>query len=135
MATGRGAARGAAAPLVAAVLALAALGCGGDEETADTPARTPAPATAPLETAAETTQATTEQTTTEPSGGVGPTDQTTTGSTSSGGDGGGGGGGGGVSPSYDPEQPDSPANDVPPAAGTPQDKFEQYCNQHPGACG
>jgi hypothetical protein len=31
--------------------------------------------------------------------------------------------------------PDTPSNDVTPPADTPQGKFEQYCNQNPGACG
>jgi len=39
----------------------------------------------------------------------------------------GGSGGSGV--------PDTPSNDVTPPANTPQGKFEQYCNQNPGACG
>jgi hypothetical protein len=32
-------------------------------------------------------------------------------------------------------QPDSAENDVPPPAGSPQERFEQFCEQNPGACG
>jgi hypothetical protein len=39
------------------------------------------------------------------------------------------------SKSYDRSKPDSPKNDVPPEPGTPESKFEQYCQQNPGACG
>jgi hypothetical protein len=36
---------------------------------------------------------------------------------------------------YDPNQPDSATNDVPPAAGSPQAQFEQQCRKNPSACG
>jgi len=42
-------------------------------------------------------------------------------------EGGGTGAGGG--------QPDSAENDVPPPSGSPQERFEQFCEQNPGACG
>jgi hypothetical protein len=47
------------------------------------------------------------------------------------------GSGGTQAPSqnYNPGKPDSPKNDVPPEPGTPESKFEQYCQQNPGACG
>jgi hypothetical protein len=126
--------RGLAVPLVATAFALAALGCGSDEETTAPPVR-PTPATAPGQTDTAATEATTtEQTNTGSSGGVGPTD-TTTPETTETDNGGGGGGGGGVSPPVDPSAPDSPTNDVPAQPGTPQGNFEQYCNEHPGACG
>ena len=32
-------------------------------------------------------------------------------------------------------QPDSAENDVPPPSGSPQERFEQFCKQNPGACG
>ncbi len=35
----------------------------------------------------------------------------------------------------DPAQPDSPENDVPPPPGSPQEAFEKFCEQNPGACG
>jgi hypothetical protein len=35
-----------------------------------------------------------------------------------------------------PEPPvDSPDNDVPPPADSPAERFEQYCQDNPGACG
>jgi hypothetical protein len=34
---------------------------------------------------------------------------------------------------YDPEK-DSPENDLPPPPGSPQEKFEQACDQNPGLC-
>ena len=43
--------------------------------------------------------------------------------------------GGSCGTKVNPSKPDSPTNDVPPAPGTPESKFEQYCNQNPGACG
>jgi hypothetical protein len=30
---------------------------------------------------------------------------------------------------------DTAKNDVPPPSGTPQEQFEQFCEQNPGACG
>jgi hypothetical protein len=34
---------------------------------------------------------------------------------------------------YDPEA-DSPENDLPPPPGSPQEKFEQACDENPGLC-
>ena len=31
--------------------------------------------------------------------------------------------------------PDTPENDAPPPQGSPAERFEQYCNENPGACG
>jgi hypothetical protein len=31
--------------------------------------------------------------------------------------------------------PDSPTNDTPPPAGSPAERFEDFCNENPGACG
>jgi hypothetical protein len=36
---------------------------------------------------------------------------------------------------YNPNQPDSATNDIPPAKGSPQAQFEQQCKQNPSACG
>jgi hypothetical protein len=33
------------------------------------------------------------------------------------------------------ERPDSPGNDLPPAPGSPEEQFERFCEQNPGACG
>jgi uncharacterized lipoprotein len=39
-------------------------------------------------------------------------------------------------PSTTPEQPqDSPENDSPPPGDSPAERFEDYCNENPGACG
>jgi hypothetical protein len=39
-------------------------------------------------------------------------------------------------PSQDAEPPaDSPENDAPPPGDTPAERFEEYCNENPGACG
>ena len=38
-------------------------------------------------------------------------------------------------PSYDPDKPDTEKNDKPPEAGSPQESFEQACEQNPESCG
>jgi hypothetical protein len=39
-------------------------------------------------------------------------------------------------PSTTPEPPeDTPQNDAPPPEDSPAERFEQYCNENPGACG
>ena len=96
--------------LAALAAGLGAVGCGDDESGGDTTPSISIPSvTAPTATA---------PTTTAPSGGVAP--ETTTGS------------GGGR---YDPAKPDTPENDVPPPAGSPQEAFEKMCEQNPAACG
>jgi hypothetical protein len=95
--------------LLLPALLIGAAGCGDDDDEETTPSVT-APAateTAPPTTATPTT--TTEPTTTKPK----------TGGT----------------PSYDPVKPDTPENDVPPPPGSPQEQFEQLCEQNPAACG
>jgi hypothetical protein len=57
-----------------------------------------------------------------PSGGVSPTDTQRPKTAPSG-------------TTFDPGQPDSPTNDVPPPPGSPQEQFEQQCEQNPEACG
>jgi len=37
-------------------------------------------------------------------------------------------------PAPEPVEPDGPANDTPPEPGTAADRFEDFCNQNPGAC-
>lgn len=99
---------------VLAALAIGAAGCGSDDESSQTTAPTISVPSGEVQTVPEpkTTTTTPEQTTT---------------------DSGGSGGSGGTN--FNPSKPDSPTNDVPPAPGTPESKFEQYCNQNPGACG
>ncbi len=35
----------------------------------------------------------------------------------------------------DPNLPDTEQNDLPPDPGTPQEAFENFCKENPGACG
>lgn len=42
--------------------------------------------------------------------------------------------GGAQAPQTGGATPDSPQNDQAPAAGTPASKFENFCNDNPGAC-
>jgi hypothetical protein len=94
--------------LLLTLLALAA-GCGGDDE-ADNPPALP-DLTVPRETAPPATE-TLPQTETSPPAttpsAIVP-DTTTA--------------------------PDSPQNDTPPPTDTPAERFEQFCNENPGACG
>ena len=34
-----------------------------------------------------------------------------------------------------PPAEDTPENDAPPPEDTPAERFEEYCNENPGACG
>ena len=36
---------------------------------------------------------------------------------------------------FDPNQPDSETNDVPPPPGSPQEEFEKVCEEQPSLCG
>jgi hypothetical protein len=36
---------------------------------------------------------------------------------------------------FNPKQPDSATNDLPPPPGSPQEAFEKQCEQNPEACG
>ena len=36
---------------------------------------------------------------------------------------------------FNPSEPDSETNDVPPAPGSPEEAFEKQCEQNPQACG
>jgi hypothetical protein len=99
---------------------LALGGCGSDSESTTAPQSTAITReTSPQSTAESTTTEST--TTTEDNGGT---------PASGGGDNTSSDGGSGGS-----SVPDTPSNDVTPPANTPQGKFEQYCNQNPGACG
>jgi hypothetical protein len=97
-------------PILFLVLLTLAAGCGGDDEPDNPP---PLPdLTVPGETAGPPATETSPQTETSPA-------QTTP-------------------PSTVPEPqatPDSPQNDTPPPADTPAERFEQFCNENPGACG
>ena len=93
--------------LAAAAVVPAATGCGSDSsgDTAAAPVSIPAVTAPQITTSAPA--ATTSSTTATTKGGK----------------------------SFDPNQPDSPTNDVPPPPGSPQEAFEQQCKQHPAACG
>jgi hypothetical protein len=38
-------------------------------------------------------------------------------------------------PPSDTAPVDTPESDAPPPADTPAERFEEYCNENPGACG
>jgi outer membrane biosynthesis protein TonB len=135
-----------AALLIAALLSLAAVGCGDEEDESLDRAPGPAPASPveqtppagevpepvpPPEPAPEPEPEPTEPQPAEPGDGTGgvspPEPEPAPGD-------GGGGSSGGVGPG-DPAQPDSPDNDVAPEAGSPAEQFEQFCSEHPESCG
>jgi hypothetical protein len=103
--------------LTTLVVGIALAGCGGDDSGATTTVPTVSipPITSPLPAPTTTAPATTT---------------TSTGSTTT------GKGNGGTAPGKaNPNEPDSATNDLPPPAGSPQDKFEKQCQQNPAACG
>jgi hypothetical protein len=106
------------ARLLVAVLACGLVaGCGGDEEPeVDTPTTFPeltVPRTEEVEPPATQTQTTPP----EPTETVPPQDD-----------------GGAPAPQPEPP-PDAPENDTPPPPDTPAERFEEFCNDNPGACG
>lgn len=127
------------AAILLALLGLVAAGCGGDDETAETvpPApelSLPGGETPTLDDLPDSTTSTDDS------------DPSTSGGDSGGGGGGeasppaGGGGdqgGGGQQqpPSGGQQAPDdTPQNDTPPPAGSPAERFEQFCEENPSAC-
>jgi hypothetical protein len=103
--------------VTALLICLAIGGCGGDDsgETTAPPTVSIPPITSPIPATTTTAPATTTT----------PTGSTTTGTS----------GNGRSGKSFDPSQPDSQTNDVPPPAGSPQEAFEKHCEQNPQACG
>lgn len=98
------------------LVALAVAGCGGDDEPAAETRSEPAPLTVPeTETTEETPTTVPPVTTAEP---VVPP----------------GTDGGVPAPESEPP-PDSPENDTPPPEDSPAERFEEFCNDNPGACG
>ena len=94
-------------------------GCGGDDERAETTPALP-------ELTIPRTEATTPPATTPPPEPTVPPEQTET--LPPDGDGG--------APAPTPEPPaDSPENDTPPPADSPAERFEEFCDENPGACG
>lgn len=115
---------------IAALVPLAALagGCGGDDEPVANPT---APELIPSDGGTEGTTSTAppKVKTVEEGGGEGsvvepPVEDTTEETTPT-----------GPAPSRPPRVPDNPGNDTPPPKGSPAERFEQYCNQNPKACG
>jgi hypothetical protein len=95
------------------VIGLAIAGCGGDDS-----GETSAPSVSiPAITSPIPSNTTAPATTTVPTG------STTTGNGRNGGS------------DSNPGKPDSATNDVPPPAGSPQERFEKQCEQNPAACG
>jgi hypothetical protein len=95
--------------MCALAIAAGAIGCGRDSSGETTAPSVSIPAvTSPVGTA------TTAPETTTSNGGVAPTQRTQTLNTTA---------------------PDSPTNDIPPPKGSPQERFEQQCQQNPAACG
>lgn len=87
-------------------LALGATGCGDDEDDAIQPTISVPQTVEPPPSAETNTAPETETETTAPGGGK-----------------------------VLPGESDSPANDIPPPAGSPQEQFERFCEQNPEACG
>jgi hypothetical protein len=125
--------------VAAAGLALLLAGCG-DDPKVESDAPQPA-ATTPKETVP-----TTKTTPTTPTQPPGPATEPQAPGEGDGNSGGGedGGGDDGGTPAPEQEAPpggslkppeDSPGNDRPPASGSPADRFERYCEQHPEECG
>jgi hypothetical protein len=108
--------------LLVALLPCLALGaCGGDDEPAADTTRTVPDLTVPRteqeEPAPPETTETVAPPTTET---VAPTE----------------GNGGTPAPEPEPAPPsDTPTNDTPPPQDSPAERFEEFCNDNPGACG
>ena len=94
-------------------------GCGGDdgEPAADTPATVPE-LTVPQTDEVEPPPTQTETTPPEPTETVPPPDD-----------------GGTPAPEPEPPPQDTPENDTPPPPDSPAERFEEFCNDNPGACG
>jgi hypothetical protein len=99
------------------LIALAAVGCGGDDERATDTAPTVPDLTVPQTD--ETEPPETETETAPP-----PTTETTPPSDD-----------GGTTAPPEETTPDNPENDTPPPADSPAERFEDFCNDNPGACG
>ena len=96
------------------ILAVTIAGCGGDEEAGAGPPPKEPELTIPETDPPAPTETETAPTETTPP----PTD------------------GGTTSPDTPTETaPDTPQNDTPPPADSPAERFEDFCNDNPGACG
>jgi hypothetical protein len=109
--------------LALALAALLLVGCGGDDESADETTPALPNLTVPRGDTGETVEpepAPVPDPATEPL----PPVETVPPSS----------GGGAPAPETEPP-PDSPENDAPPPADSPAERFEEFCNENPGACG
>jgi hypothetical protein len=97
-------------------------GGGGKSSSQSVPELTPLPGSSDLGSGTRSDKTNTDKTTTDtnPSGGTSAPDQPPAGS--------GGNSGGATAPQ------DSPQNDTPPPSGSPAERFEQFCQENPGAC-
>jgi hypothetical protein len=111
------------------VLALVIGGCGGDEE----PRPPRAPELTLPETAPDRGTDTAPQTGTDTAPETGTDTSPTPPDTNTAPDAQGGGSGGASAPGAG--QQDGPQNDVAPRPGSPEERFEQFCEQNKGACG
>jgi hypothetical protein len=93
-------------------------GCGGDDEPAETTRELPDLA---LPTTSTTPPPVTEETPTPTSTTVDPATETLPEE--------------GPTPGQGTTPQDTPENDTPPPGDTPAERFEEYCNENPGACG
>jgi hypothetical protein len=100
------------AALALTILALA--GCGGDDEPPEPAITTPDLTVPGADSAPESTPTATE---TAPAPAPPPADTS----------------GGATVPQG--EQPESPEGDTPPGSGSPEERFENFCDANPGACG
>lgn len=105
--------------VVGVVLASSGDDGGGGDSGGSVPELTPLPGSSDLGTGTRSERTDTERTTTDDSGGstapASPPADT-------------GGSGGTTGPQ------DSPQNDTPPPSGSPAERFEQFCEENPGAC-
>ena len=92
--------------------------CGGDDEPESRTTRTLPELTQPAGEPTETAETAPEIETVEPAPEPTPTEDS------------------GGTPAPTPEPPaDSPDNDVPPPTDSPAERFEEFCDDNPGACG
>jgi hypothetical protein len=92
----------------------------GRQSTGSVPELTPLPGSSDLGSGTRSERTDTDRTTTEDSGGTAaPTAPPA---------------GGGESGGTQAPPQDSPQNDTPPPSGSPAERFEQFCQENPGAC-
>jgi hypothetical protein len=90
-------------------------GCGGDDEPAETTRELPDLSVPEVTAPTETEQVEPPSTTVDPATETLPEE----------------------GPAPDPGEPpaDTPESDAPPPDDSPAERFEEYCNENPGACG